>query len=330
MDLSTNYLGLRLPHPLIAGASPLASDVDTAKRLEDAGAAAIVMESLFEEQITREESGTIQDMELHAESFAEALSYFPSPGEFRLGTENYLNQIYRLKAALKIPVIGSLNGTTASGWLHYAREMEEAGADALEVNIYYLPTSPLETGDTVERRTLECVRIVKESVKIPVAVKLSPYFSSLPHFAKVLEGAGVDGLVLFNRFLQPDIDIENLEASPRLEFSTSSSLRLRLRWLAILHGNIQVPMAASGGVHTVEDVLKSVMAGASAVQMVSALYKNGPDHVRKLREELAQWLSDHEYESLAQAKGSMSLMKSPNPAAFERANYMRVLTGWKV
>jgi dihydroorotate dehydrogenase (fumarate) len=330
MDLVTSYLGLNLPHPLIVGASPMANDLDLAKRLEDAGAAAIVMQSLFEEQITREELGTIQDMELHAESNAEALSYFPNPEEFHLGTDNYLEQVRKLKASLKIPVIGSLNGTTASGWLQYARQIEQAGADALELNLYYLPTSPLETGDAVERRTLESVRIVKESVKIPVAVKLSPYFSSLPHLAKVLEGAGADGLVLFNRFLQPDIDIENLEVSTKAEFSSPASLRLRLRWLAILHGSIQIPMVASGGVHTVEDVIKSIMAGASAVQMVSALYRNGPEHLKKLKTGISQWLSDHEYDSLSQAKGSMSLQKSPNPAAFERAQYMRVLTGWKV
>lgn len=330
MDLSTTYLGLSLPHPLIVGASPMSNDLDTARRLEDAGAAAIVMQSLFEEQITREQSGTLQDLETHSESFAEALSYFPHQDEYKLGPENYLEQITKLKAALKIPIIASLNGTTASGWLEYARQMEKAGADALELNLYYLPTSPLETGDTVERRTLESVRIVKEAVDIPVAVKLSPYFSSLPHFAKVLEGAGADGLVLFNRFLQPDIDIENLEASAKANFSTSGSLRLRLRWLAILYGNLQLPMAASGGVHTAEDALKAVMAGASAVQMVSALFQNGPEHLKKVKAGVTQWLADHEYESLAQAKGSMSLRNSPSPASFERAHYMRVLTGWKV
>jgi len=330
MDLATKYLGLSLPHPLIVGASPLSNDLDMAKRLEDAGAAAIVMQSLFEEQITREQSGTIHDMEEHADSFAEALSYFPHQDDFKLGPENYLEQLGKLKKSLGIPVIASLNGTTASGWLEYAKQIEAAGANALELNLYYLPTSPLETGDMVERRTLESVRIVKESVKIPVAVKLSPYYSSLPHFTKVLEGAGADVLVLFNRFLQPDIDIENLEASPKADFTNSKALRLRLRWLAILSGNVKIPMAASGGVHTAEDVLKAVMAGASAVQMVSALYLNGPEHIRKVREGLVQWLMEHEYDSLAQAKGSMSLEKSPNPASFERAHYMRVLTGWKV
>jgi len=330
MDLSTNYLGLRLPHPFIAGASSLTGDLDSAKKLEEGGAAALVMPSIFEEQILRDDQSTTLELELTAEGSAEATSYFPDAEGLKFGPDNYLEQVRRLKDALGIPVIASINGTTPSGWLEYAKKIEQAGADALELNIYYLPTSPLETGDAVERRSLECVRIVKEAVKIPVAVKLSPYFTSLPHFAKVLEGAGVDGLVLFNRFLQPDIDIEALEVNPQLELSTSSSLRIRLRWLAVLSSFLKIPLAASGGIHTVEDALKATMAGASALQVVSATYKNGPDHLKTLRTGLAAWLSDHEYESLAQARGSMSLLKSPNPAAFERANYMRVLTGWRI
>lgn len=330
MDLSTKYLGLSLPHPFVAGASSLTADLSSAKRLEDAGAAALVLPSIFEEQILRDDQSTALELELTAEGSAEATSYFPSADELAFGPDNYLEQIHKLKAALGIPVIASLNGSTPSGWLEYAKKIEAAGADALELNLYYLPTSPLETGEAVERRSLECVRIVKEAVKIPVAAKLSPYFSSLPHFAKVLEGAGVDGLVLFNRFLQPDIDIEALDVNPQLELSTSSSLRLRLRWLAILSSFLKIPLAASGGIHTVEDAMRATMAGASALQVVSALYRQGPSHLKTLRDGLAAWLSDHEYESLAQARGSMSLLKSPNPAAFERANYMRVLSGWRV
>lgn len=329
MNLSTTYLGLTLSNPLIAGASPLTGDFDAVRRIEDAGAGAIVMHSLFEEQITREQFGTIQDMELHSDSFAEALSYFPNPEDFRLGPENYLDQIRRFKEALKIPVIASLNGTTPLGWLDYARQIEQAGADALELNVYYLPTSPFETSDTVEKRTLDIVQTVKKSVKLPVAVKLSPFFSSIPHFMKVLEGAGADAAVLFNRFYQPDIDIDALEAAPSLELSTPSELRLRLRWLAILFPHLQIPMAVSGGVHTGQDALKALMAGASAVQTTSALLKHGPDYIGTLKAQMVAWMEEKEYESVAQMKGSMSLLKCPNPQAFERANYMRILSGWR-
>jgi dihydroorotate dehydrogenase (fumarate) len=329
MDLSTTYLGLKLAHPLMAGASPMVDDLGMVKRLEDAGASAIVMHSLFEEQITREQMGTILDMELHAESNAEALSYFPNPDEFRLGPEKYLEQIMRLKAAVSVPVIASLNGTTPSGWLHHGKLMEQAGADALELNIYYMATDPAETAGAVENRTLDIVRAVKSEVKVPVAVKLSPFFSSLPHFAAELEAAGADGLVLFNRFFQPDIDVEALEATPSLQLSSSADLLLRLRWLAILHGHLKVDLAVTGGVHTGMDALKSVMAGASAVQMVSALLLHGPERLAQTRAELTEWLEEHEYDSLRQALGSMSLQKCPNPQAFTRANYMRILNGWK-
>lgn len=330
MDLAVSYLGLRLPHPVMAGASPLSWDLGQVRRMEDAGASAIVMQSLFEEQITRETTGTIMDMELHAESFAEALSYFPAPDEFKLGPDNYLEHIRRMKEAVKVPVIASLNGTTPMGWIEHARKIQQAGADALELNVYYLPTNPLETGEMVERRTLEIVRMVKNTVTIPVAVKLSPYFSSMAHFAKVVEGAGADALVLFNRFYQPDLDLENLDVVSSLELSGPSTLRLRVRWLAILFSHVKVPMAVSGGVHSAQDALKAVMAGASAVQMTSALLKHGPEALTAVRDGMAQWLQEHEYDSLEQARGSMSLMRCPNPAAFERANYMRVLQGWKV
>ena len=330
MDLRTTYLGLNLPHPLMVGASPLSLELDKVKRLEDAGASAIVLPSLFEEQITREQNGTIQDMDLHAESNAEAISYFPKPGAFRLGPENYLDQIQRVKKTVGIPVIASLNGTTPLGWLEFARQIQQAGADALELNVYFMATEPSVSGETLERRTLDLVKAVKSAVKLPVAVKLSPYFSALPHFARSLEGAGADALVLFNRFLQPDIDPENLDVTPSLEFSTSQELRLRLQWLALLYGNLKVPMAVTGGVHSTEDAIKAVMAGASAVQMVSAVYQQGPEVFTTLKKGMEQWLNEHEYDSLLQMRGSMSLQKCPNPKALERANYMRVLTGWKV
>lgn len=329
MDLQTTYLGLRLAHPLMAGASPLVDDMGMVKRLEDAGASAIVMHSLFEEQITREEQGTIMDLQLSSNSSAEALSYFPAPDEFRLGPEKYLEQIRRVKAAVSVPVLASLNGTTAAGWLHYGKLMEEAGADALELNVYYLATDPSESAAQVEKRTLDTVRTVKAEVKIPVAVKLSPFFSSLAHFATELEAAGADGLVLFNRFFQPDINVEELLAEPSLQLSGPSDLLLRLRWLAVLHGHLKGSLAVTGGIHDGIGALKAVMAGADAVQMVSALLIHGPERLAQARVDLAEWLEEHDYESLAQARGSMSLQKCPNPQAFTRANYMRILNGWK-
>ena len=329
MDLKTSYLGLQLAHPLMAGASPMVDDMGMVKRLEDAGASGIVMHSLFEEQITREEQGTLMDMELHANSNAEAVSYFPQPDDFRLGPERYLEQLRRIKEAVAVPVIASLNGTTAAGWLHYAKLMEQAGADALELNVYYIATDAKESAADVEKRTLDVVRTVKAQVKIPVAVKLSPFFSSLAHFAVELEAAGADGLVLFNRFFQPDINVEELLAEPSLQLSGPSDLLLRLRWLAVLHGRIKGSLAVTGGVHDGIGALKAVMAGADAVQMVSALLIHGPERLAQARAGLAEWLEEHEYESLAQARGSMSLLKSPNPQAFTRANYMRILNGWK-
>ncbi|MFZ1377688.1 MAG: dihydroorotate dehydrogenase-like protein [Geothrix sp.] len=329
MNLSTTYLGLKLAHPLMAGASPMVDDMGMVKRLEDAGASAIVMHSLFEEQITREEQGTIMDMQLSANASAEALSYFPQPDDFRLGPEKYLEQIRRIKDAVSVPVIASLNGTTPAGWLHYGKLMQDAGADALELNVYYIPTDSQESASDVEKRTLDIVRAVKAEVKIPVSVKLSPFFSALAHFAVELEGAGADGLVLFNRFFQPDINVEELVAEPSLQLSGPADLLLRLRWLAVLHGHVKGSLAVTGGVHDGIGALKAVMAGADAVQMVSALLIHGPDRLAQSRATLAEWLEEHEYESLAQARGSMSLVKSPNPQAFTRANYMRILNGWK-
>jgi dihydroorotate dehydrogenase (fumarate) len=329
MDLSTTYLGLALANPLVAGASPMVDDLDTVKKLEDAGCAAIVMHSLFEEQITREQLGTVMDMESHADSFAEALSYFPQPQEFRLGPESYLEQIRRIKAAVKVPVIGSLNGTSPAGWLDYAKLIEQAGADALELNVYYLATQAWETSEAVERRALDGLKTVKAAVKIPVAVKLSPFYSSLAHLAKQLDDAGADGLVLFNRFYQPDLDVEELEVVPSLKLSDSSELLLRLRWLAILSGHVKGSLACSGGVHTPLDAIKAMMAGAHAVQVVSALLQRGPAYLATLRDGMASWMEEHEYASLEQMQGSMSHQNSPNPQALERANYMRILQGWK-
>ena len=330
MNLKTEFLGLKLDSPLMPGASPLGDSIDMARRLEDAGASAIVMRSLFEEQITREMFGQILAVEEHEESFAEALSYFPKASEFSLGPDEYLDQLRGISEALSVPVIGSLNGITVRGWLDYAKQIEEAGADALELNVYYLATDPDEESVAVEARTLEIVRAVKAALKIPIAVKLSPFFSALPHFVRELEQAGADGLILFNRFYQPDIDIENLEAAPTLHLSDPSELLLRLRWLAIVAPAVKIPLAASGGVHSGLDAIKSVMAGASAVQVVSALLRHGPEHLKTMRAEMERWMEEHEYESLKQMLGSMSLAHCPDPNAFSRANYMRILQSWRV
>lgn len=329
MDLSTTYLGLSLQHPVMPGASPLVEDIDTVKQMADAGASAICMNSLFEEQIVQEELVTLHHLEVYDESAAEATSYFPRPSEFSFGPKQYLTQIERIKAAVGIPVIASLNGTTTKGWTGYARRMQEAGADALELNVYYLATDPTETSQDVEQRTLDILAAVKETVTIPVAVKLSPFFSSLASFAAALDAAGADGIVVFNRFYQPEIDIEALEVVPTLELSTSSELLLRLRWLAVLSGQVSASLAVSGGVHTAADAIKAVMAGADGVQMVSSLLKHGPGHIQAVLREMETWMVDHEYSSLGQMKGSMNLSRSPDPAAFERANYIRVLQGWK-
>jgi len=330
MDLATNYLGFRLPHPFMPGASPWGLDLDRVRQLEDAGAAAIVMPSLFEEQIVKESLATTSAMDTPAESFAEALSYFPNVDEFRIGPHEYLETIRKVKQAVNVPVIASLNGVTKGGWLDYAKLMVQAGADALELNVYYLATDVDQTGKAVEDRAIDMVKTVKKAVKIPVAVKLSPFYSSLPHFAAQLAKAKADGLVLFNRFYQPDINIETLETERVLHLSDSSELLLRLRWLAVLSGRIQASLAVSGGVHTGADAVKAIMTGAHAVQMVSALLKNGPKVIEQIRTQVGEWLEQHEYESLAQMQGSMNLMRSPDPSAYERANYVHILQTWKV
>jgi dihydroorotate dehydrogenase (fumarate) len=329
MDLSTRYLGLDLPHPLMPGASPLVDDLDTVRKLEDAGAAAIVMHSLFEEQIEREQLGFLSATEEPAHSFAEAVTYFPRRDEFALGPDQYLEQVRRIRDTVGVPVIASLNGASAAGWLEYARLIEQAGAHALELNVYYVATDPEETSDVVEQRVVDAVRIVKQAVAIPVAVKLSPYYSSLARLVRRLDDQGADGVVLFNRFYQPDIDVDALEVVPRLHLSQATELLPRLRWLAILSGRVRASLAVTGGVHTGLDAVKAVMAGAHAVQMVSALLREGPGHLRRVREDLATWLAEHEYDSLRQMQGSMSLERCPDPAAFERGNYMRVLQSWR-
>jgi len=327
-DLSTTYLGLALAHPLMPGAGPLSDDLDVARRLEDAGASAIVMPSLFEEQIRQDEREALI-LESHAESFSDAAAYLPNPAIFALAPDEYLEQIQRLRRAMSIPVIASLNGTTPQSWIEYARLIEHAGAHALEVNIYYVPTDPREDAEDVERRTIETAEAVKNAVRIPVAVKLSPFYSSFANFASRLDATGIDGLVLFNRFYQPDFDVEALDVIPTVRLSSSAELLLRLRWLAILSGRTRASLAVTGGVHSPLDAVKAVMAGAHAVQMVSALLKRGPEHLRTILTGMREWLEEHGYESLRQMQGSMSLVKSGNPGALERSNYMRVLQSWK-
>jgi len=328
MNLATTYLGMHLPHPFVSGASPLADDLDGVKRLEDAGAAAIVMRSLFEEQITREQIATFIHTEAHGESYAEALCYFPSPERFALGSEDYVAHLVRIKQAVACPVIASLNGTTLGGWLSYAQVLEQAGADALELNVYGIPADFELSSAAVERSTIDLLREVKRTIHIPVAVKLSPFYTALPQFARALDDAGADGLVLFNRFYQPDIDPDSLAAVPRLHLSRPSELPLRLRWLAILAGRVRPSLAVSGGVHDGVDAVKAIMSGAHAVQMVSALMRNGPEYLRQVRRETEEWMQAHDYASLEQMRGSMSFESCPDPGVYERANYMLMLQSW--
>ncbi len=325
MDLTTTYLGLKLKNPIVPSASPFSHTLDSMKRLEDAGASAVVMYSLFEEQIEHEALALDHYLSSTAESHAEAPDYFPEPAEYNLGPDQYLGLIRHAKQSLEIPVIASLNGVTVGGWIEYAKKMQDAGADALELNIYYIPTHPTMTGQEVEDRYLTVLREVKKAVTIPVAVKLSPFFSSIPNIAARLEKAGADGLVLFNRFYQPDIDIDQLEVVPGVVLSTSDAIRLPLRWIAILRGHLRASLAATSGVHTAADVLKLVMAGADVTMMCSALLKHGPKRVTEVLEDLDRWMQEHEYVSIEQMKGSMSQRAVADPSAFERANYMKAL-----
>jgi len=327
MDLTSRYLGFALPHPLMPGASPMVDDLDMVRRLEDAGASAIVMHSLFEEQIATEEHATGQAGDVH--SFGAVPGCMPGRPVFALGPDRYLEQLRRIRQAVAVPVIASLNGVTTRGWLEYAVLLEQAGASALELNVYRVPTDPAEDAAAVEAHVLDVFRAVRAAVRLPLAVKLSPFYSALAHLAGALDATGADGLVLFNRFYQPDIDPETLDVVPTLQLSDPAELRLRLRWLASLHGRVRPSLAASGGVHTGLDALKAVLAGAHAVQMVSALLRHGPDRLTLVRDSLERWLEEHEYNSLAQAQGSLSLLRCPDPTAFERANYLRVLHSWR-
>ncbi len=330
MDLSTNYLGLHLKNPIVPSASPLSRSVDSMKRLEDAGASAIVMYSLFEEQIAHEAAELNHYLSYGTESFAEALTYFPETQEYNLGPDEYVELLHSAKEKLSIPIIGSLNGISSGGWIDYAKKIEQAGADALELNVYYIPTDPQLTGQEVEDRYLEVLMAVKQAIKIPVAMKLSPFFSSMANMAFRLDTAGANGLVLFNRFYQPDLDLETLEVVPGVVLSTPMAMRLPLRWIAILHGKVKAGLAATSGIHTAQDVIKMMMAGADVTMMCSALLKHGPQHITSVLTEIRQWMLEHEYVSVSQMKGSMSQKSVADPAAFERANYMKALNQYKV
>jgi dihydroorotate dehydrogenase (fumarate) len=327
-DLSTTYLGLSLKNPLVVSAFPLCEDVDNIRRMEDAGAAAVVLHSLFEEQIDFESQHLDRFLSHGTESFAESLSYFPTLADYKLGPDEYLEHIRRARTAVRIPVIGSLNGVSTGGWIRYAKMIQEAGADALELNVYYIPTDPEMTSAQVEQMYLDLVRDVKATLKIPVAVKLGHAFTAMANLARRLDQVGADALVLFNRFYQPDFDLENLEAIPSLTLSSSYELLLRLHWVAILYGRIRADLAVTGGVHTAQDVLKAMMSGARVAMMTSALLQNGIGHLAKVRSDLLAWMEEHEYASIRQMQGSMSYRSVAEPAAFERGNYMKVLSSY--
>ena len=329
MDLSTTYLGLTLRTPLVPSASPLSEEIDNIKRMEDAGASAVVLYSLFEEQIVQERFELHDRLTQGTESFAEALTYFPQPPQFHLGPEDYLNHIRKAKAAVAIPVIASLNGTSIGGWTSYAQQMQQAGADALELNVYYVPTDMELSVDHIEQTYVDILTAVKSVVTVPVALKLGPFFSNMARMARRLDQAGADALVLFNRFYQPDIDLEALEIRPRVLLSTPQALRLPLTWIGILYGRIRAKMAATSGIHHAADVLKMLMVGADVAMLCSALLKHGVEHIRAVEQGMRQWMEEHEYESVQQMKGSMSQQNCANPAAFERALYISTLQSYR-
>jgi dihydroorotate dehydrogenase (fumarate) len=328
-DLTTTYLGLSLQNPLVASASPLSEKVDMVKKLEQAGVSAVVMYSLFEEQVIHESLELDHYLFTGTEISPEFDTIYPQTGHYVLKPEAYLDQIVRLKKAVQIPIIGSLNGVSTGGWIKYAKQIESAGADALELNIYYLPTDPSMTASALEENYVSLVRNIRNSIHIPLAVKLSPFFTVIPNIARRLVEAGANGLVLFNRFYQPDFDLENLEVVPNLILSRSDEIRLPMRWIAILYGRLQADLALTSGIHTAEDVIKGMMAGASATMMTSALLQKGPDLVPGLLKDLGQWMKDHEYESVRQMIGVLSQKSLKDPAAFERANYMKVLSSFR-
>lgn len=328
-DLSTNYLGLKLKNPLVASASPLSKKLDSVCRLEELGASAIVLYSLFEEQITHESRELDHYLSKGADSYAEALSYFPDLEYYNVGPDKYLEHIRQVKEAVSIPVIGSLNGISTGGWVDYAKKIEQAGADALELNIYYLPTDLNVTSSDLEDSYVKLVKSVRDQIKIPLSVKLSPYFTALPNVAKKLVDAGANGLVLFNRFYQPDFDLDELEVVPNLVLSNSNELRLPLRWIAILYGRIEADLALTTGVHKAQDVVKAIMAGANVAMLASELLANGTGRLTHLISDLSEWMEENEYTSIAQMKGSMSQSAVAQPAAFERANYLKTLNSFQ-
>lgn len=330
MNLETTYLGLKLKNPLVPSASPLSSETDNVKKLEDAGASAVVMYSLFQEQIDIENRALDHFLSSSGESYAEALSYFPQPQEYHnLHAEEYLEQIAALKRAVDIPIIASINGVSDGGWISYSKKMEEAGADAIEMNIYYIATDPTLAPADVEQMYINDVKSVKQAVNIPVSVKLSPYFSAFGNMAVRLEEAGADGLVLFNRFYQPDIDLENLEITPSLELSSSFEKRLPLRWIAILRPHLKGSLAATTGIHSAKDVLKMLLVGADVAMMASVLLYSGPGILEHIEKEMVQWMEEKEYNSVEELKGAMSSASVADPGAFERANYIKILQGFK-
>ncbi|MCX7593007.1 MAG: dihydroorotate dehydrogenase-like protein [Fischerella sp.] len=329
MDLTTTYMGMTLRSPLVPSASPLSEDIDNIKRMEDAGAAAVVMHSLFEEQITLERYELHHHLTYGTESFPEALTYFPEPANFRVGPEEYLNHIRKAKEKVGIPLIASLNGSSVGGWTDYARLIQQAGASALELNIYYVPTDMELTSEQIEQTYIDILQAVKAAVTIPVAVKLSPYFTNMANMAKRLDNAGADGLVLFNRFYQPDINLETLEVQPNVLLSTPQAMRLPLRWIAILYGRIHASLAATSGIHNARDVLKMLMAGASITMLCSVLLREGINHIRCIEQEMRAWMEKNEYESIQLLQGSMSQKNCPDPSAFERSQYMKALQTYK-
>jgi len=330
LDLTTTYLGLKLKNPLVASPSPLSEKVENVKRLEEAGIAAVVMYSLFEEQIIHESLELDHFLNQGTESFAESLTYFPDMGRYTLAPEKYIERLQKTKRAVNIPVMGSLNGVSSGGWIEYAQKIQDAGADALELNLYYLPVDLNLTSIQLEDNYLKLVSDVRASVKIPLAIKLAPFFTALPNFAKRLAEAGADGLVLFNRFYQPDFDLENLEVMPNLVLSNSDELRLPLRWIAILYGKVKADLALTSGVHSGEDAIKAIMAGANVAMTTSALLKGGIHALQGILAGMESWMTEHEYESVSQMRGSMSQGAVADPAAFERANYMKVLNSFNV
>jgi dihydroorotate dehydrogenase (fumarate) len=327
IDLSTTYLGLKLRTPLVPSASPLSQELDSIRRLEDSGASAVVLSSLFEEQLRQESVELDHRLAEHSESFAEALSYLPEPSEFRIGPEAYLNHIRKSKQAVSIPIIASLNGATVGGWTAYAKEIEQAGADAIECNIYAIPSDPTVLAAEIEEQYIGILQAVRSTVTIPVALKLSPFFTNMANMARRLDEAGANGLVLFNRFYQPDIDLDELEIQPNVLLSTPQALRLPLTWIGILFGRVRANLAATSGVHGPEDVIKLLMVGADVTMLCSTLLRNGISHLRYIEEGLVRWMERHEYDSVQQMKGSMSQLRCPDPSAFERAQYMKAVKG---